>query len=114
MARFFGEIGYGTSVENPTGSGVWKDQITELPYYGDVIRKSSKLEPGQGLNDNVAVGNSISVVADQYAVENFSKIRYIRWEGTLWIVSTVEVQRPRLILTLGDIYNGPVSSEPPP
>lgn len=107
MARFFGEVGYGDTVETPTDSGVFKDVITETSYYGDVIRNTRKLEPGENLNDNITVGNSISIVADDYAIEHFFKIKYIRWAGTLWTVSNVEVRSPRLILSLGSVYNGP-------
>ena len=110
MARFFGAIGYGESVETTAGSGVYQDGITEVEYYGDVIRNTRQLEPGEGLNPNVEVNNSISIVADQYANSHFLAIRYIRWEGVLWTVTSVEVRRPRLILSLGNVYNGPVAS----
>lgn len=111
MARYFGKIGYGDSVESPAGSGVWKDTITEYSYYGDVLRNTRSLEQSDNLNSNISVGNSISIVADQYAIDHFFSIRYIWWEGAAWIVTNVEVQRPRLILTLGDVYNGPFPTE---
>ncbi len=107
MARFYGEVGYGKSVETPAGSGVWVDQITEFPYRGDVIRNTRKLEEGDRLNDDITVGNSISIVADQFAVEHFFEIKYVRWMGVLWTVPSVEVRTPRLILSLGSVYNGP-------
>ena len=107
MAKFYGEIGYGDSQETPPASGVWVDDIVEFKYFGDVIRNTRKLESGEGLNDNITLGNSISILADQYAVEHFHKIRYIRWAGTLWTVTNVEVRSPRLILSLGSVYNGP-------
>lgn len=110
--RFFGEVGYGESVETPPGSGVWKDTITEQRYYGDVPQQSRQLTPrpvneGFSTNEDIIVNNQISIVADQYAVENFTKIKYVRWLGTLWIVTNVVVDRPRLILSLGSVYNGP-------
>lgn len=108
MARFYDKVGYGESVETPSGSGNYVDLITERPYYGDVVRNSRRLEKGESLNDDVSVGNLISIVADAYANEHFFAIRYIRWAGTLWTVTTVEVQSPRLILNLGSVYNGPV------
>lgn len=115
MAKFYGEIGYGESVENPTGSGVWVDEITEYSYYGDVVKNTRKLrENADKLNNDISVGNSISIVADQYANEHFFAIRYIRWAGTLWTVTDVEVQSPRLILRLGNVYNGPVYQPPAP
>ena len=107
MARFFGEIGYGESVES--APGVWEDHITEKQYFGDVIRNSRRIQEGQSVNFDLSVSNSISVVADDYATEHISAIRYIRWAGTLWTVTEVEVQRPRLILRLGKVYNGPTS-----
>ena len=106
MARFYGAIGYGESAESPANSGVWKDVITEYSYYGDVVQVSSKRENGDGLNANVGVGNSISIVADQYAIDHFQAIRYIRWDGGLWTVTHVTVQPPRLIISLGEVYNG--------
>ena len=110
MARFYGEVGYGIAVETPPESGIWVDGILEALYFGDVIRNTRKLEHGEGLNDDITVGNSISIVADQYAVEHFFDIRYVRWEGVLWTVPTVEVRSPRLILSLGSVYNGPTGA----
>ena len=107
--RFYGEVGYGDSTENPSNSGVWVDTITEVPYYGDVIRDTRKLEPGESINDNIIVNNSISIVADDYAIKHFYKIKYVRWSGVLWSVTNVEVKSPRLIMSLGSVYNGPTS-----
>lgn len=105
MAKFHGKIGYGESVE--TAPGVWEDVITEYQYYGDVIRNARTLREGEKVNNDLTVDNSISIVADAYAREHFFAIRYIEWAGTLWIVSNVEVQSPRLILRLGGVYHGP-------
>ncbi len=110
MARFFGKVGYGESVE--TAPGVWIDQIVEYSYYGDVVRNSRELRQGQYLNDDLSVQNSISIVADAYANEHFFAIRYVEWAGTLWTVDTVEVLIPRLLLRLGKVYNGPTPAAP--
>lgn len=114
MAKFYGEIGYGSTVESPTGSGVWVDEITEKKYYGDVIRNTRRLQEGEYLNNDLTVSNSISIVADAYANQHFFAIRYIKWQGALWTVSDVEVQSPRLILRLGGVYNGPTAKQAPP
>lgn len=105
MAKFYGVVGYGHTVE--TAPGVWDDVIIEKSYYGDVIRNARKLQEGEKINNDLSVSNSINIVADAYASENFFAMRYIMWAGTLWIISSVEVQRPRLILQLGGVYNGP-------
>ena len=109
MARFHGEVGYGETVEIPADSGVWVDMIVENTYFGDVIRNTRKLDSGESLNDDLSVSNSISIVADEYAIKHFFQIKYVRWEGVLWTVSNVEVRRPRLILSLGSVYNGPTA-----
>ena|SRR5688572_10615226 len=108
MARFFGEVGFGVSEQDPPDSGVWKDRIaTARSYSGDVIRNSRELESGDKANADINVRNSISIVADQYATEHFFNIKYVVWDGAYWTVTSVEVRRPRLILEIGGVYNGP-------
>lgn len=104
MSKYYGRVGYVT-VEDQ-GDGVYAEELIERKYYGDVTRRSSRVENGVGLNDNVLCTNVISIVADPYAYDHFSDIRYIEWHGTLWKISSVEEQRPRLNLTLGGVYNG--------
>jgi hypothetical protein len=112
MAKFYGEIGYGESVE--TAPGVWKDVLVARNYYGDVLRNTRQLKEGESLNNDLSVSNSISIVADAYAGEHFFAIRYIKWAGTYWTVSDVEVKSPRLILRLGGVYHGPKAPAPDP
>ena len=111
MARFFGRVGYGESVEG--APGVWADEIIERSYFGDVIRNTRDLKPGENLNADLSVQNSISIVADAYANDHFFAIRYVEWAGVLWTVSSVEVQSPRLLLRLGEVYNGPTPAVAP-
>lgn len=104
MAKFFGVVGYGVLVE--TSPGVWGYNITERSYYGDVVRNARKLVEAEKVNLDIAVENSLSIVADAYANNHFFAIRYVEWAGTRWIVEKVDVQPPRLILRLGGVYNG--------
>jgi len=108
MARFYGKVGYGISVETPDDSGIFVDTITEYDYQGDVVRDNRNLqESPEKLKDDITVSNSISVVADQYAIDNFIYIKYVMWSGIRWRVNSVDVKRPRLILNFGGVYNGP-------
>lgn len=109
MAKFYGKVGYGESVESPSGSGVWIDQITEINYYGDVVRNNTRMEAEDAVISDISVSNSISILADEYAIKHFFKIKYVRWEGVPWSVTSVEVRAPRLILSLGSVYNGPTA-----
>ena len=109
MARFYGRVGYGQTVESTDEEtpSVWADQIIERHYYGDVIRNTRELREGENLNFDLSVGNSISILADAYANDHFHAIRYVEWAGVLWTVTSVVVESPRLILRMGEVYNGP-------
>lgn len=104
--RFCGKVGYGETTE--IRPGIYDDTITERIYYGDVIRNSRRMnEVGDRINNDISVGNRISVVADEFAYEHFFQMRYVEWNNVLWEISEVEVERPRLILSLGGVYHGP-------
>lgn len=111
MTRFSGKVGYGESQEVPPDSGIIVYVITEYPYFGDVTRNTRAMRDSETLNSDISVGNSISIVADAYARQNFMKIKYVWWNGHPWKVSNVEVQDRRLLLSLDDIYNGPFPEE---
>lgn len=104
MAKYCGKIGYATTVE--TTPGVWSEQIVERKYYGDLTRNSRRLQSPDKVNDDIVIANQLSIVADPYAINNFHSMRYAEFMGAKWKVSDVEVQYPRLILTLGGVYNG--------
>lgn len=104
MAKFYGAIGYAETVE--TDPGVWKEQITERNYYGDLIRNTRRLESSGNLNDDINVSNEISIVADPFAIQNFHAMRYVEFMGAKWKISNIEVRHPRLILSVGGLYNG--------
>lgn len=105
MTKFYGKIGYGISTE--IRPGVYDDVISEYKYYGDVIRDTRKTSTGDKVNDDLTIGNSFKIVADAFAYEHFYAMRYIEWMGSLWKISEVEVQAPRLLIRVGGVYNGP-------
>lgn len=105
MAKWYGVIGYAETVE--TEPGLWEESISEMPYYGDIIRNIRKLQASGSVNDDVNISNQISIVADPFAITHFHAMRYAELYGTRWKVNNVEVQYPRLILDLGGVYNGP-------
>ena len=102
--KWFGAIGYADMIE--TKPGVWKEDIVEREYYGDMTRNTRRLQTSDQLNDNIDISNEISIVSDPYANENFHSMRYATYMGTKWKVTSVEVQYPRLILSLGGVFNG--------
>lgn len=104
MAKFYGAIGFATLTE--TRPGVWTEEIVERSYYGDLTRNTRRLQSTDKVNDDINIANDISIVADPYANENFHAIRYAVFMNAKWKVANVEVQRPRLILSLGGLYNG--------
>lgn len=105
MAKYHGIVGYVETVE--TKPGVWTQKLTERKYYGDTLRNSSNWTAStESTNDDLRLNAQISIVADAFAYQNFQFIRYIEYMGVKWKVTSIEPQRPRLILTVGGVYNG--------
>lgn len=113
MGRWCGMIGYGIARDNT--NGVWDLEVVERPYYGDTTRIMSSVQRGDSLNDDIELRNDVSIVADAYAYQNFASMRYVTIMGVRWKVKSVEVERPRLLISIGGVYNGPTpeTSEPP-
>ena len=104
MAKWYGVVGYGETVE--TVPGVWELDITEYNYSGDVLANNRRLQATSNLNDDISISNKISILTDPEVYKSFHLIRYLEFMGTKWKVTSVEPQYPRLILTLGGVYNG--------
>lgn len=104
MAKFYGAIGFAETVE--TDPGIWEEKIVERSYSGDVIRNIRKLQtPSNSVNDNITVSNEISIVADPYAELNMFAMRYVVFKGNKWKIESVDVNYPRLTLSIGGLYN---------
>lgn len=104
MAKFHGSIGFVKLEE--TAPGVHSEVVTERPYKGDILRNSQRWEASDKINSNLTIESRFSVVADAYANENFPYIRYVLWNSIKWTIRSIEIQPPRLVLTVGGIHNG--------
>lgn len=105
MSKWHGIIGFVETME--TEPGIWEEVSTEYHYYGDILRQSRLLQPATDqVNDNINVSNQISILADPYAHNHFYAMRYVEFCGNKWKITNIEVKYPRLILTVGGLYNG--------
>lgn len=105
MAKWCGTIGFIEHVQ--TTPGVWDDKVTERKYYGDIIRNTRGWStPTEGINDNLTLSNQVSVVSDSFAIEKFAFMKYAEIMGARWKITNIDIQYPRLILTIGGVYNG--------
>ena len=110
MAKFYGPIGY---VEDQvTGLDIHTNKPVEHSYRGDLLENNRRLEKGEVVNDDVTISNQISIVADPYAWKHIHDMRYVKWMGVAWKVTKVDVKYPRLILSLGGVYNGETAEQP--
>lgn len=103
MNRFYGQIGFRTTIK--TAPGVYSEEIVERDYYGDIIRNRDRMTASDKINPSISISSSISIVADPFAYEHFTNIRYITMLGIKWTVTSVEVQYPRLLIEIGEKYN---------
>lgn len=105
MAKCSTIIGF--SITSETKPGVWKQSIVQREYIADIIDMGRRLQSNNSINDNFTVADKLSLIADPFARENFYSMKWIEYAGAKWKVSSVSVSYPRLILTLGELYNGP-------
>ena len=108
MAKFFGKVGFSKLVEN--NLSVWGEEIIEKEYYGDVIHTTYRYSPADKVHDDFELNNEISIMADDFAYQNAYTMKYVEYIGAKWKISSIRVERPRIILTLGGVYHGPQSS----
>lgn len=104
MAKFYGTIGYVVTKE--TEPGIYEEVVVENAYYGDVLKDSRRLQERAKVNDDITISNRISIIADPFANNHFHSMRYVEMMGTKWKITDVEVAFPRLILSIGGVYNG--------
>lgn len=112
LAKFYGPIGYVfESVE--TEPGVWSEVIVEKNYRGDVILNQVRMQPGDRISDAVVIDNSISIIANAYAYDNIGFMKYIVWKNVAWKIQSFSINRPRILLQIGEVYNGERPSSSP-
>ena len=103
MAKFYGKIGFFETTE--TEPGIWEEVITEKPYYGDITRNISRYQQTDNVNGSISINNTISIVADPYATNNFQNMIYVIFNGVKWHITSAEVEYPRIILSIGGLYS---------
>lgn len=101
--KFHGNIGFLRMADK--GHSVYEAALVEKPYYGDVLRYSKRYEPGQQVHEDLTINNQISIVADQFAYENIGFMRYVIWMGQKWKITNADIDRPRITLSIGGLYN---------
>ena len=116
MAKFYGQVGFGIDTE--VAPGVWEKRVVERSYFGEVVRQTLEVVGGQTVLGDSKTANSFSIVADPYSYDHFMDMEYVKWRGRYWAVRQVELPgRPRLLIRIGGVYNGPVAQgttpEPP-
>ena len=102
-SRWYGKIGFGITKE--VRKGVWKPVIEDREYYGNIISvKKTAEQQSYSTNDNLMINAKISILDDGYLSSNCASIRYVEFMGTLWKVREIAPEYPRLVLTLGGLY----------
>lgn len=107
MGLFYGPIGFVNQVEDPKDSGIYVEVPEEKHYRGEIRRNMKRWDDSDKLNPNLNISNTISIIADPYISNHLNSIRYVKWLGGYWEISSVDVESPRLILSIGGVYNGP-------
>lgn len=110
MNRFYDKVGY--AIQEETRPSVWEDRITEQLYYGELVNKGYRDNyVADNVHQDLRLDSDIEIIANPFAIQHFSKIRYVCYGGTRWIVTGVRPDYPRIHLTIGGIYNGPTAED---
>lgn len=102
--KFYGTIGFGKTFES--SPGVWDEHVEEREYYGDIIRNTNRFQTTDKVNDDLTISNEFSIIADPYALEQFAFMRYILYMNIKWKITNIDIQYPRIIISVGGVYNG--------
>jgi len=108
MAKFSGTVGYATTVEDENRPGIWTEKIIEKRHRGDIIKEYLRVDSSERINANLKISNSISIVADDFSLNNLHNMRYIHYKSVNWDITGIDVDYPRVILAIGGVYNGPL------
>lgn len=105
MAKYKGIIGFVSNEE--IEPGITEDVVTEKKYRGDILKNNQRFNVGTTTSGELKITNQFSIVGNSYAFDHVSDIRYLEWRGNRWVVDTVDIEYPRLVMTIGGLYNGP-------
>lgn len=103
--KWFGKVGFSVTEPLEKGSDIMVHKVVDRPYFGELTRLSSKWETSGYKNDDKNLNTEVSIVSDPFALDHFSNIVYVEYMGVNWKVTAVEIQYPRLILSVGGEYN---------
>ena len=106
MAKFAGKIGFINQVEKEPG--LFENETVERSYTGDILQDVRRWNNVEKVNDDLTLGNRFSIVADGYILDNMYTMKYMIWRGVRWSITKIELQTPRIIITVGGVYNGVV------
>lgn len=109
--RYAAKLGYRYTEEQRDSedrpNGVYKEIYTERPYKADVMSYGYRNQTSESINDDYKLTNKFSVLAcDAFTLSHLNSIIYIEYLGIKWKVTSVDIQRPRLIISIGGEYNG--------
>lgn len=104
MAKFYDDVWFLTTVE--AAPSYWEEKLVSKKYMGDILKNTVGWQAGADkINDDLTINNTISIVADDFAMENLGAIKCVSWLGNKWKISSIEIEYPRLKLSIGGLYN---------
>lgn len=110
--RYSGRIGFKVTAPREPGSTIYVPTVIWKKYKGEVPRMLSKWTPSEsGINDNIDISHTISIVADPFLSHNYRSIFAVEFADDFWDVKSIEIVPPRLRITIGGVYTG---DEPTP
>lgn len=108
--RYHGKIGLADQKE--ISPGVWDDVITEVERFGTVVQSTETFDQVDSILPRVRTTTSVSVLDEGVLIDRQDDIRYVWFRGKRWSVASIVTQYPRIVIYLGERYNGPSATAP--
>lgn len=101
--KWYGNIGFGIPVNE---NDIHTEVITDKPYKGDILENNLRWQQSDKIDDDLNITNKISVIANDFAYDNIGYMKYVELRGNKWKIVSATLQYPRILLTIGGVWNG--------
>lgn len=103
--RWSGKLGFTTEVE--VSKGRFEDVVTERPAMGEIETRTDTFTVGDQVLTRAGTSTSVSVLFGSVERIDFSSLVYITHRGKRYVPSSIVEDIPRIVIYLGEEYNGP-------
>lgn len=105
MNRYNGVIGY-MGDDTVDSTGLVTQNPVEIPVRGRVSIQRTTWSDGETVHSKIVNRNILDIMPPQVILDNLTRMVYITYNDEKWIISSFEKKNKRLIIKMGEVYDG--------